>query len=937
MRLIEVELENYKQYAGTHVFRPGEKAMVAIVGQNGAGKTTLFEAIEWCLYNPSHIRNDSLTPRLQGGKPRVRVVLEDAAHGIVYEVERSLKGGSTKAEIFRADQPESPLVQGTRQVTDFVTRELTGLPHAAFVSTFFTKQKELSFFGDMGATERREQIGRLLGLETIRVAQRSIGEQRTRKQAEARVKREQYEEQSKGIDFSAERERLDAVIGEQTTRRDVARTEVDLRKQETAAAAAVREAAQKRYAVHAECLQSRERVDGDTGRFEEMRTTAQRDLAAIGEAEVEIERQNAHAANEPELRARLETHDAEKQKVETSARLTKELAGLLTERQAIEAALPVALRTTKTEKLDTTAGASALLPAFDTEIARLAAIDLEAMRLRHDVAKQLAGLDEQRSKASAKLETMKTLANDLNQQVAELVKDGTPADRLRATQTRRAELQQDASAALSVAAQTELRVRPLRTLEQSLRSSEFGELCPTCARPFQPGEAAETLNALAEQVGILERNIEIERTSAERLTQQAADLKAVETRLSSDAELHQKLIGRLENGRAMIEAQEREVATLELELGRRLREARRRDIPDQSEIDRLDAEVRAADTECERRPRLEMNRERLVTSIQQQTAIEEQVLALGPIAYDAELHRQDYAAWTVARDAVARIEELRKQVARRPERQETLDRSVARLAELASERRAIEAAIADLAFEPAELTDANRLAEDALERERTATEVAHGAETALNDALRMRGDLDAFEARLTALNEESLAAQLAHTELSRVYSEFARFEKFVALLVTPQLSEIASELLSTVTDGKYDRLEFTEDYGIEVYDGEDDRFPLSQYSGGERDVIALCARLALSQVIGGQSATPLQFLVLDEIFGSLDIDRRRNLMEMLQRLMEENQAFQQLFVISHVDDVRAGAMFDEVWRVSETAEGVSHLEQVSVTGALEDY
>ena len=136
MRLVEVEIENYKQYAGTHVFRPGEKAMVAIVGQNGAGKTTLFEAIEWCLYNPSTIRNDSLTPRVQGGKPRVRVVLEDLRAGVVYEIERSLKGGSTKAEIYRTDQPESPLVQGTRQVTDYVTRELTGLPHSAFVSTF---------------------------------------------------------------------------------------------------------------------------------------------------------------------------------------------------------------------------------------------------------------------------------------------------------------------------------------------------------------------------------------------------------------------------------------------------------------------------------------------------------------------------------------------------------------------------------------------------------------------------------------------------------------------------------------------------------------------------------------------------------------------------------------------------------------------------------
>ncbi len=937
MRLIEVELENYKQFAGTHVFRPGEKAMVAIVGQNGAGKTTLFESIEWCLYNPSHIRNDSLTPRLQGGKPRVRVVLEDAAHGIVYEVERSLKGGSTKAEIFRADQPESPLVQGTRQVTEFVTRELTGLPHAAFVSTFFTKQKELSFFGDMGATERREQIGRLLGLETIRVAQRSIGEQRTRKQAEARVKREQYEEQSKGVDFPAERDRLDTIIGEQTAQRDSARAEVDVRKQETAAASAVRDAAQTRYAAHAECLQSRERVDGDTGRFEEMRSTAQRDLAAIGEAEVEIERQNAHAAREPELRARLDGHDTEKKKVETSTRLSKELAVLLTERQVIEAVLPVALRTTKTGQLETIAGATALLPAFDTEVARLAAIDLEAMRRRHDAAKQLAGLDEQRSKAKAKLESMQSLANDLGQQVAELVKDGAPAERLSASQTRRAELQQGASAALSVAAQTELRAKQLRTLEQSLRSSAFGELCPTCARPFQPGEAAETLNALTEQISILARDIEIERTSAERLTQEAADLKAVETGLAAAAELHQKLIGRLENGRAMIETQEREVVALERELGLRLRETQRSDIPDRSEIDRLDAEVRAADTECERRPRLEIGRERLIASIQQQTTIEEQMRALGPIAYDADAHRQDYTAWTVARDAVARIEELRKQVAQRPDRQATLDRSIARLAELASERRTIDAAIADLAFEPDELANANRLAAEALERERAATEAAHGAESALNDALRMRSDLDAFEARLTALNEESLAAQLAHTELSRVYSEFARFEKYVALLVTPQLSEIASELLSTVTDGKYDRLEFTEDYGIEVYDGEDDRFPLSQYSGGERDVIALCARLALSQVIGGQAATPLQFLVLDEIFGSLDIDRRRNLMEMLQRLMEENQAFQQLFVISHVDDVRAGAMFDEVWRVSETSEGVSQLEQVSVTGALEDY
>ena len=937
MRLVEVELEDYKQYAGLHTFRPGEKAMVAIVGQNGAGKTTLFEAIEWCLYNPTHIRNDSLIPRVQGGKPRVRVVLEDVAAGIVYEIERSFKGGSTKAEIYRLDRPESPVVQGTRQVTDYVTRELTGLPHAAFVSTFFTKQKELSFFGDMGPTERREQVGRLLGLETIKIAQRSIGDQRNRKQAEARVKREQYEEQSRGIDFPAERARLDAIIDEQRRQRDAAQSAVEQSKQQTAEASAARDVAQQRYAANAEFRQSLERVNGDASRFEEMRATAQRDLAAIDAAELEIGRQQLQAATEPALRESLERHEAEKKKLEISTRLTGELEQLLSDRTSWVSVLDSNGAQVELGNTRTVAGAATLIPAFDIEIARLSGIDLESMRRHLDVIRNLASADEQRAKAASKLETMAKLAADLAGQVAQLTSEGVPAERLKASQSKRAELQQGASAAYSVAAQTELRAKQLRALEQSLRSSEFDELCPTCARPFQPGEAVETLNALTEQVRILEGDVRAERASAEKLTRQAAELVAIETRLSADAELHQNLIGRLETGRGMIADQEREIAAMERDLADKLRDAQRTAIPDAAEIARLEDALRRASAECERQPRLEMARERLLDSIRQQESIEQQLEAFGPIAYDQEAHNCDYAAWSVARDAIARLEELHKQVAQRPEREATLARSAHCLLQLEDERNSIRASIAELGFEPAEVEQSNQAMADAIEQERTASAAAHLAEQQLSRTQREREDLDKTEARLLALNDESLAAQSAHTELSRVYSEFARFEKFVALVVTPHMSDIASGLLSTVTEGKYDRLEFTEDYGIEVYDGEDDRFPLSQYSGGERDVIALCARLALSQVIGGQATTPIQFMVLDEVFGSLDVDRRRNLMEMLQRLMEENQAFQQLFVISHVDDVRAGAMFDEVWRVSETSDGISQLEQVSVTGALEDY
>ena len=564
MRLIEVEIENYKQYAGKHLFKPGEKAMVAIVGQNGAGKTTLFEAIEWCLYNPPRIRNDSLTPRLLGGKPRVRVVLEDAQTGIVYEIERLLKGGSTQAEIYRQDQPESPLVQGTRQVTEYVTRELTGLPHTAFVSTFFTRQKELSFFGEIGATERREQVGRLLGLETIRAAQRSIGEKRTRRQAEARVKRDQYEEQSKGIDFPLERERLDAAIGEQAAQRDRARTEEVDRKAETAAASAAQEGAQQRFGTDAELRRNLERVSGEQRTFAEMKATAERDLVTIAEAEGQIGTLREQAALEPGLRETLDRHAAEKQKLDDANRLQGDLVQLHADRQKIEASLSETERGPASGDQGSVEWANELVSAFEGAIEQVATIDLERLRQGFEGARALVELRQRVETEQGKLAKMDELAASLAAQVAALSVDGPPAARLAMVQADRSERRQGAASASSLAAQTEQRARQLQTLERSLRASDFGEACPTCARPFQAGEAEQTLNALSEQIGLLEREAATQRATGVDLNARAEQLGATETALLQDVATLQNLTGRIQNGETVIENQRRELATIEL-------------------------------------------------------------------------------------------------------------------------------------------------------------------------------------------------------------------------------------------------------------------------------------------------------------------------------------------------------------------------------------
>jgi exonuclease SbcC len=156
-----------------------------------------------------------------------------------------------------------------------------------------------------------------------------------------------------------------------------------------------------------------------------------------------------------------------------------------------------------------------------------------------------------------------------------------------------------------------------------------------------------------------------------------------------------------------------------------------------------------------------------------------------------------------------------------------------------------------------------------------------------------------------------------------MYNLFGEFEQFVVSRLTPALSEITSELVRQVTDGKYDDVTFDDNFGVLVGDGDENPFPLASFSGGERDVIALCARLALSQMIGLQAAEQPGFLVLDEVFGSLDRERRGKLLDLFGNLSTVAERFQQVFIISHVDDVRLAPILDELWRVHESDEGKS--------------
>ena len=213
---------------------------------------------------------------------------------------------------------------------------------------------------------------------------------------------------------------------------------------------------------------------------------------------------------------------------------------------------------------------------------------------------------------------------------------------------------------------------------------------------------------------------------------------------------------------------------------------------------------------------------------------------------------------------------------------------------------------------------------------RSAADNAHAA------AVRGRDAILTEQARIAKLIERAAQESRRAGELDTMYREFNAFEQFVADHLTPQLADYTGELFRAITEGKYDRVVFDGNFGIRVQDGDLETFPIEEFSGGERDVIALCARLALSRLIGGQANNPPGFMVLDEVFGSLDRERRVQVLEALGALAGTADAYHQLFIISHVDDVRSSPIFNEVWRVAEGSDGVSHLENLNVTGGFED-
>ncbi len=137
--------------------------------------------------------------------------------------------------------------------------------------------------------------------------------------------------------------------------------------------------------------------------------------------------------------------------------------------------------------------------------------------------------------------------------------------------------------------------------------------------------------------------------------------------------------------------------------------------------------------------------------------------------------------------------------------------------------------------------------------------------------------------------------------LDRVAVLLDGFRDHLVARVGPELSREAEALFRELTNHEYDDLRIDEDdLSIQIADG-DRYFSIDRFSGSETDLANLALRVAISAHLSRVSGADVGLLILDEVLGSLDQERKDLLVQAMGMLA---QRFHQLFVITHAEQVK---------------------------------
>ncbi len=857
MKFDRLRLRNFKPYADTDL--RFEDGVTVIHGLNGSGKSSLLEACFFALYG-SRALDGTLDDAVTTGADETDVELWFTHAGEEFKITRELRrsGDSISTRTCTLDGPDG-VVEGARDVREFVGDELLRMDSDSFRNCAYIRQGEVNRLINASPRERREmiddllQLGKLeeyrerasdarLGVEDV-LSDKRGGLNKLDEQIEAKEAKDLHDRLN---DLESDLRELDDEIERFEGNREDAR-----------------ETKEEAESIIEQAEERETELEELSGEIEELE-------ASIRETESERE---ALLDEITEIRERIEEREVELDELADAAGIDDATEDAVADAREALDSREETLREQRQEQRDRVTSLES-----EAESRRD-----EAERLREDASEKRERADELEREAETDEADLEELRADLEEVVAEREEiearfADAPVD-IGEAESHRAALREELD---DVQAEIEETVGQLASARDRVEEAE--ELleeghCPECGQPVEDSPHVDTLEADRERV---------EELSAElgRLNGRKADLKAD-----------------IEDAESLVDAESR-AATLDER--RELLEARIEELADEIEADRAEAEElrEEADDLAAEAEEVETAAEETETDAGE---ARERVEELDSELDEIEGRRERLDA---VENALAAIDDAEGEIDRLREQRESK-------AELADERRDRLEALRERRDELREQFDRDRVEKARTQREE-AVDYLEKVEAKLDSLAERRdeltGEIGSVENEIRELEElrddrEQLAETVA--DLESLHEETERLERTYGDLraeLRQRNVETLERMLNETFDlaygnDAYSHIELDGEYDLTVY--QKDGTPLSpeQLSGGERALFNLSLRCAIYRLLseGIEGAAPTPPLILDEPTVFLDSGH----VSRLVHLVEEMRGFgvRQILIVSHDEEL----------------------------------
>lgn len=157
-----------------------------------------------------------------------------------------------------------------------------------------------------------------------------------------------------------------------------------------------------------------------------------------------------------------------------------------------------------------------------------------------------------------------------------------------------------------------------------------------------------------------------------------------------------------------------------------------------------------------------------------------------------------------------------------------------------------------------------------------------------------------MERELSDINTQAEARQrlVEHVEVSAGnVNVLSSFRNDMIANAVPQITSHASDYIRQVTEGKFTDIEIDEKCNITITTDDGKTRDVSMLSGGERDAVALCLRLAISMMLSGGEQS---LMILDEPITSQDANRAELMLNTIESMNNG-----QVIIVAHNEIIQS--------------------------------